>query len=107
MPQFTFRATDRLGNAVEGTISASDSDGAEVQVKQMGYTPIRVQPAAGQTPEPTLPLPPQPTTEGRRQKAEGSLLSPQSSVLSPDGASPTPSPSRTQPPDLTQPITEI
>lgn len=42
MPQFTFNATDAMGNAVEGKLDASDLALAAEQVKRMGYTPVRV-----------------------------------------------------------------
>ncbi len=42
MPQFTFNATDAMGNAIEGTLDATDLALAAEQVKRMGYTPIRV-----------------------------------------------------------------
>ena len=43
MPQFAFSATDRLGNTVEGTLAAADMSNAAEQVRQMGYTPQRVE----------------------------------------------------------------
>src|SRR5262249_10796484 len=64
MPQFAFRATDRMGNVVEGTVAADSPLLAQARVRQMGYTPERVQVAAapGVTPavEPTAALPAHP-----------------------------------------------
>src|SRR5690348_6828585 len=44
MPQFQFNATDRMGNAVQGTVDANDATVAATQVQQMGYTPVKVEP---------------------------------------------------------------
>jgi type II secretory pathway component PulF len=55
MPTFQFSATDRMGNTVEGTVSADDMSRAAEEVRQMGYTPIRVQMATAS--EPTVALP--------------------------------------------------
>ena len=44
MPQFVFRATDRMGNTVEGSVAADNQADALTQVRGMGYTPLQVQP---------------------------------------------------------------
>lgn len=49
MPQFTFRATDRLGNTVEGAVVADNEIHAMDQVRQMGYNPIGVRPVVAPT----------------------------------------------------------
>ncbi len=78
MPQFTFSATDRLGNTVEGTISANNEMFASDEVRRMGYTPVRVQAAT-----------------------EGSASLPGSAPLVATA------PAAPAPIDLTQPITEL
>ena len=58
MPQFGFSATDKLGNNVEGTIFSSDEATAADQVRQMGYSPLRIGGASHTTTdEPTQMLP--------------------------------------------------
>ena len=49
MPQFVFRATDRMGNTVEGSVAADNQADALAQVRGMGYTPIQVQPKGAAT----------------------------------------------------------
>ena len=49
MPQFVFRATDRMGNTVEGSVAADNQADALAQVRDMGYTPIQVQPKGAAT----------------------------------------------------------
>lgn len=46
MPEYMFRATDRLGNTVVGTVHGADPPGAAEQVRRMGYTPVQVEPVA-------------------------------------------------------------
>lgn len=48
MQQFAFSATDKVGNTVEGAVTAPDMIAAAEQVRQMGYTPVRVEIATGE-----------------------------------------------------------
>jgi type II secretory pathway component PulF len=50
MPQFVFRATDRMGNTVEGNVAAESQADALTQVRGMGYTPLQVQPKGAAAP---------------------------------------------------------
>ena len=53
MQQFAYRATDRFGNMVDGSIYANDHAAAILQIQTLGYTPIGVQVAgAVAAPEP-------------------------------------------------------
>ncbi len=45
MPQFVFRATDRMGNTVDGNVAADTQADALSKVREMGYRPLQVQPA--------------------------------------------------------------
>ncbi|MCW3054153.1 MAG: hypothetical protein JWN14_3323, partial [Chthonomonadales bacterium] len=55
MPQFVFRATDRMGNTVEGNVAADNQAAALTQVRGMGYTPLHVQPQGAPPPPPPRP----------------------------------------------------
>src|ERR1051326_8474612 len=91
MPQYTFRATDRMGNTVDGNVVALDMSSATRQIQQMGYTPVSVQ-------------------------AQIETLTPATPAAIPVGAAPMPPPAappvstgnyRRKPVDLTQPVTEM
>ncbi len=43
MQQFAYRATDRFGNTVDGSIAADDHAAAILGIQRLGYTPIGVQ----------------------------------------------------------------
>ncbi|HLV81886.1 MAG TPA: type II secretion system F family protein [Chthonomonadaceae bacterium] len=69
MPQFAYHATDNRGQAVAGTIAATDMIEAAEQVRRMGYTPLRVEvapetgvpsaiPEAAPVAAPPVPAPP-------------------------------------------------
>ncbi|HLJ56397.1 MAG TPA: type II secretion system F family protein [Chthonomonadaceae bacterium] len=49
MPHFAFRATDRMGNTVDGTVEAPSETHAANQIGQMGYTLIGLGPASGES----------------------------------------------------------
>ncbi|HLK58692.1 MAG TPA: type II secretion system F family protein, partial [Chthonomonadaceae bacterium] len=87
MPQYAFRATDRMGNAVDGNVAAPDMSSATRQIQQMGYTPVSVQALADAvvTPPPPVPIPAAPVAAP--PVAAGSY--------------------RRKPVDLTQPVTEM
>src|SRR5262249_23623280 len=80
MPQFAFRATDGMGNIVEGTVAADSPLLAKTRVQQMGYTPVRVQEAGEQAAAPDTAPRTEPTVS---------------------------MPAHPGPVDLTQPITEM
>ncbi|HZO88940.1 MAG TPA: type II secretion system F family protein [Chthonomonadaceae bacterium] len=90
MPQFTFKATDRMGNTVEGTVAAADPLLANDQVRRMGYVPVTILPtgeqAAGSAPDTLATAPPVGMTPGQAAA---------------------PAPSGPKPIDLTQPVTEL
>ena len=91
MPHFAFRATDRLGNTVDGTVSAPNEALAANQIGQMGYALISLDSvAASEEPESMLD-----------SAAVG--MTPLPAHM----ASPPPSPSRVGGMDLTQPITAM
>lgn len=50
MPTFAFNATDSMGNTVEGRLDADDLTVAANQVRNMGYTPLRVEAAVEPAP---------------------------------------------------------
>ena len=60
MPQFAYRATDRLGNVVDGSLMASDHAQAILQLQALSLTPIGVQ-LAGAVPA-AVPQASQPAT---------------------------------------------
>jgi len=76
MHQFSFRATDRLGNTIDGSVAAADHAAAIAEIQRMGYTPLGVQ-LAGTIPASAAPAP---------------------------QATPAVSSSRPRPVDLTQPV---
>lgn len=86
MPQFAFRATDRLGNTVDGNLEAADHAAAIAQIQQMGYTPIGVQLVG--VPTPATP---------QRTAALTAVGTP----------APAPTGGRRRPVDLTQEVTEM
>src|SRR5436190_1733542 len=61
MPQFAFIAKDRMGNTVQGTLTAADLAFAANQIGQMGYSLVEVQPTQTLPVQPTQTLPVQPT----------------------------------------------
>ncbi|HZT42379.1 MAG TPA: type II secretion system F family protein [Chthonomonadaceae bacterium] len=56
MPQFAYHAMDDRGNAVAGNIDAPDMVQATEQVRQMGYTPTRVEIASEAAAPPAAPV---------------------------------------------------
>jgi type II secretory pathway component PulF len=57
MQQFTFVATDMMGNQIAGTVFANDMVNASEQVKEMGYQPLKVEMQVTTTPEQPLAVP--------------------------------------------------
>jgi type IV pilus assembly protein PilC len=47
MPTYTFKAKDRSGNAVDGTVDAPDSAAAAGKIREMGYWPMDVKAQGG------------------------------------------------------------
>lgn len=43
MQEFAYRASDRFGNTVDGSVTAADHASAILQIQSLGYTPIGVQ----------------------------------------------------------------
>lgn len=94
MPQFTFHATDRMGNAIQGTVNATDEALAADQIQQMGYTPVQVRPLGGTGGG--GPMLPASAPDPAAAMAAGSVAAP------PVATAPRPAAI-----DLTQPVAEI
>jgi len=99
MPQFVFRATDRMGNTVEGNVTAESQAAALTQVRGMGYTPLQVQPKGAGAPNLTATQP----------MAAASVTATQPLHAAPSIAvtQPIPAPSRPRLIDLSAPVEEI
>ncbi len=47
MPEYTYKASDRTGKVIEGSIDAGDEAAVITKIRGMGYIPIRIVPAGG------------------------------------------------------------
>lgn len=99
MPQFVFRATDRMGNTVEGNVAADNQADALAQVRGMGYTPLQVQPQGAATPNLTAT---QPMTAASVTATQPLHAAPSIAVTQP-----IPAQARPQRIDLSAPVEEI
>ncbi len=102
MSQFAFRATDRMGNTVEGNVAADTQPDALSKVREMGYRPIQVQlsspnGAASPSLTATQPLAASPLTATQPLQTAPPLAATQ----------PISAPSRPRPIDLSSPVEEI
>ncbi len=75
MPLFTFRAMDRLGNTVDGSIEAVDHSSAIEQIMALGYSPIGVQ-LAGVVLPTQQPAAPQPSPANATRRGPVDLTQP-------------------------------
>ncbi len=115
MPQFVFRAFDRMGNTVEGNVAADSQTAALAQVRGMGYTPLQVQPksAAASPIAPgltaTQPLAPSALTATQPRNGTSPLAATQPLNGAPPLAvtQPIPAPTRPRRIDLSSPMEEI
>jgi len=92
MPHYAFRATDRMGNTIDGTVAAEHEALAANQIGQMGYALVSLRAVPVSEPDPgamiastTLAMPP----------------------VNASGAPEAPPPARPARIDLTQPVTEM
>jgi type II secretory pathway component PulF len=106
MPQFVFRATDRMGNTVEGAIAADSQADALSQVRGMGYTPLHVQPKGPGTTPSALPDP-NLTMTPPLAVAPVTATQPLHNVPSIAVTQPIPPPARPRRIDLSAPMEEI
>lgn len=101
MPQFVFRATDRMGNTVEGAVAADNQADALAQVRGMGYTPLQVQLKGA-------PNSPSALTATQPMAAAGvAATQPLSAAASVAVTQPIPPPARPRRIDLSAPVEEI
>ena len=106
MPQFVFRATDRMGNTVEGSVAADNQTDALTQVRGMGYTPLQVQPKGAGAPPAAAATSgltaTQPLTAGNATATQPLHVTPSIAVTQP-----IPAPARPRLIDLSAPVEEI
>jgi type IV pilus assembly protein PilC len=110
MPQFVFRATDRMGNMVEGNVAADNQAEALSQVRGMGYSPLAVQLKGANAPASTAAQPIAVGSVGVTQPiAAGSVgvTQPLPAAASIAVTQAIPAPSRPRPIDLSAPVEEI
>lgn len=104
MPQFVFRATDRMGNTVDGSVAADNQADALSQVRGMGYTPLHVQPQGAPTPPPARP---NLTATQPLAASAVTATQPLHTVPSIAVTQPIPAPTRPRLIDLSAPVEEI